>query len=64
MVRVTDPEDKQNTPDQQDRETQQESEADNNEGEPADIVKDEENEGADNGENKRENNAKMNINIH
>jgi hypothetical protein len=31
--------------------------------EPADIV-DEENESADNGENKRKNNEKMNINIH
>jgi hypothetical protein len=58
MVRVTDPEDKQNTPDQQDRETQQEPEADNNEEEPADIEEDEKNEGTDNGENKRKNNAK------
>jgi hypothetical protein len=48
LERVTDPEDKQNTPDQQHGEPPQESEDDNNE-EPADTVEDEENESADNG---------------
>ncbi|PNF16926.1 hypothetical protein B7P43_G03693 [Cryptotermes secundus] len=57
MERVTDPEDKPNTPDQEDSEMQQEPEADNNEEEPTDTEEDEENENADHKDNGRKNNG-------
>ncbi|PNF28203.1 hypothetical protein B7P43_G07600 [Cryptotermes secundus] len=56
MEKVTDPEDKPNTPDQEDSKMQQEPEADNNEEEPTDTEEDEENENADHKDNGRKNN--------
>ncbi|PNF42995.1 hypothetical protein B7P43_G09561 [Cryptotermes secundus] len=57
MERVADPEDKPNTPDQEDSEMQQEPEANNNEEEPTDTEEDEENENADHKDNGRKNNG-------